>query len=99
MLALWPSVYPADTILNVFTVNGAPAAYNKNLGTGIGTAASGTSSSLQLAYGRESWGLAVIYTYLQPETSFVPGTTPFTHSAIDHNGNSRTNAFALSGYL
>jgi len=25
MLALWPSVYPADTILNVMTVNGAPA--------------------------------------------------------------------------
>ena len=36
MLALWPSVYPADTILNVFSVNGAPAAYNKNLGAGAG---------------------------------------------------------------
>jgi hypothetical protein len=129
MLALWPSAYPADPILNVFSVNGAPAAYNKNLGAGagiwwqrdaisisanyvatngdsgnpsgggIGTAASGTSSSLQLAYGSERWGLAAIYSYLQPETSFVPGATPFTHSAIDHNGNSRTNAFALSGYL
>lgn len=36
MLALWPSVYPADTVLNVFTLNGAPAAYNKNLGSGAG---------------------------------------------------------------
>jgi hypothetical protein len=36
MLALWPSVYPADTILNLFTVNGAPAAYSKNLGAGAG---------------------------------------------------------------
>jgi hypothetical protein len=36
MLALWPSVYPADTILNVMTVNGAPAAYSKNLGAGGG---------------------------------------------------------------
>ncbi|MCP9800042.1 iron uptake porin [Synechococcus sp. RedBA-s] len=36
MLALWPSVYPADTILNVLTLNGAPAAYNKNLGPGAG---------------------------------------------------------------
>jgi hypothetical protein len=36
MLALWPSVYPADTILNALAVNGAPAAYNKNLGAGAG---------------------------------------------------------------
>ncbi|MFM8605804.1 MAG: iron uptake porin [Cyanobium sp.] len=36
MLPLWPSVYPADTVLNVFTLNGAPAAYNKNLGPGAG---------------------------------------------------------------
>jgi len=129
MLALWPSAYPSDTILNVFTVNGAPAAYIKNLGAGagiwwqqnsfsisanyvaanadsgdtnaggIGTASSGASGSVQLAYGNERIGLAAIYTYVQPETVFVPGTTPFTHSAIDHNGNSRTNAFGLSGYL
>ena len=129
MLALWPSAYPSDTILNVFTVNGAPAAYNKNLGAGaglwwqqkafsisanyvaangdsssaseagFGTAGSGASGSIQLAYGNERIGLAAIYTYLQPETNFVPGTTPFTHSAIDHNGNARTNAFGLSGYL
>ena len=36
MLALWPSAYPADTILDLFTLNGAPAAYNKNLGPGAG---------------------------------------------------------------
>jgi hypothetical protein len=36
MLPLWPSLYPADTVLNVFTLNGAPAAYNKNLGPGAG---------------------------------------------------------------
>ena len=36
MLAVWPSVYPSDTILDVFTYNGAPAAYNKNLGPGAG---------------------------------------------------------------
>ena len=36
MLAVWPSAYPADTILNVMTVNGAPAAYNQNLGPGFG---------------------------------------------------------------
>ncbi|MCP9848439.1 iron uptake porin [Cyanobium sp. Morenito 9A2] len=36
MLALWPSVYPSDTVLNLLTLNGAPAAYNKNLGPGAG---------------------------------------------------------------
>jgi len=36
MLALWPSVYPSDTVLDVLTVGGAPAAYNKNLGAGAG---------------------------------------------------------------
>jgi hypothetical protein len=36
MLAIWPSVYPADTVLDVLTLNGAPAAYNKNLGAGAG---------------------------------------------------------------
>jgi hypothetical protein len=36
---------------------------------------------------------------LQPETSFVPGIKLFTHAAIDHNGNSGSNVFGISGYL
>ncbi|WP_413440791.1 iron uptake porin [Synechococcus sp. MIT S1220] len=36
MLALWPSAYPSDPILEVMNMNGAPAAYNKNLGPGAG---------------------------------------------------------------
>ena len=36
MLAMWPSAYPADTILDVFTYAGAPGAYSKNLGGGAG---------------------------------------------------------------
>jgi hypothetical protein len=36
MLAIWPSFYPSDAILDVLTLNGAPAAYNKNLGVGAG---------------------------------------------------------------
>jgi len=36
MLALWPSVYPADTVLDVFTYAGSPAAYSLNLGSGAG---------------------------------------------------------------
>ena len=140
MMALWPSVYPSETVLNVMTVNGAPAAYNKNLGAGaglwwqnnnwsisanyvafngmkgnpgippaqtggistggggIGNKASGASGSVQLAYQQEQWGLAAVWTYLQPYNAFVPGVTPTVHSSIDHNANALTNAFGLSAY-
>lgn len=36
MLALWPSVYPAEAVLDLFTLAGAPAAYSENLGAGVG---------------------------------------------------------------
>ena len=36
MLALWPSAYPSDTILDFFTYAGAPGTYNANLGPGAG---------------------------------------------------------------
>ena len=43
MLAVWPSAYPSDPILEVLTLNGAPAAYNKNLGAGAGISWAGSS--------------------------------------------------------
>jgi hypothetical protein len=134
VLALWPSVYPSDTILNVMTVNGAPAAYSKNIGAGaglwwqgngfsvsttyiaangdsgnpsvtaedggggLGNRNSGATGSVQLGYQQEQWGLAAIWTYVQSETQFVPGTTPFTHSAIDHNSDAATSAWGLSAF-
>ena len=36
MLAMWPSVYPADSVLDIFTYGGAPGTYNLNLGAGAG---------------------------------------------------------------
>jgi len=36
MLAVWPSVYPADTVLDIFTYAGAPGTYSLNLGSGAG---------------------------------------------------------------
>ena len=36
MLAVWPSAYPADTVLDFFTYAGAPATYNLALGSGAG---------------------------------------------------------------
>jgi hypothetical protein len=36
MLAVWPSAYPTDTVLDFFTYAGAPGAYNLTLGSGAG---------------------------------------------------------------
>jgi hypothetical protein len=36
MLGMWPSVYPADTILDAFTYAGAAGAYNTSYGLGAG---------------------------------------------------------------
>ena len=36
MLGVWPSVYPADTVLDFFTYAGSPGAYNLALGSGAG---------------------------------------------------------------
>ncbi len=36
MLAMWPSLYPADTILDLFTYGGAGGTYTLNLGAGAG---------------------------------------------------------------
>jgi hypothetical protein len=36
MLAMWPSVYPSDTVLDLFTYAGNRGAYSLNLGGGIG---------------------------------------------------------------
>ena len=123
MLALWPSAYPSDTILNVLTLNGAPLAYNKNLGPGFGlwwqdngwsvsanyVAANGVdsaqglfnsssagTSTVQLGYGQENWGLAAIYSYIEAGVG-VPGATPFITTQIEEN-DVNTNAFGISGF-
>jgi len=123
MLALWPSAYPSDTILNVLTLNGAPLAYNKNLGPGFGlwwqqngwsvsanyvaangadsaqglfSSSSAGTSTVQLGYGQENWGIAAIYSYVEAGVG-VPGATPFITTEIEENGVN-TNAFGISGF-
>ena len=36
MLAMWPSAYPSDSVLDLFTYGGARATYQLNLGAGVG---------------------------------------------------------------
>jgi len=50
MLAMWPSVYPADTVLDIFTYGGAPGTYNLNLGAGAGVWYEKNGFSLSLNY-------------------------------------------------
>jgi hypothetical protein len=78
--------------------SGNPSVSVEDGGGGLGNGNSGATGSVQLGYQQEQWGLAAIWTYVQPETQFVPGTTPFTHSAIDHNLNAATSAWGLSAF-
>jgi hypothetical protein len=50
MLAMWPSAYNADTILDRMTYAGAPGAYNLNMGAGAG-----------LSYKKNGFNLSVNY--------------------------------------
>ena len=36
MLGVWPSAYPSDAVLNILTFAGAPDAYSKKMGAGVG---------------------------------------------------------------
>ena len=46
----------------------------------------------------DQWGLAAIYSFLQPFSQGVPGITPLANRAMDLNGAASTNAYGLSGY-
>jgi hypothetical protein len=50
ILPVWPSVYTADKILNIFQFNGAPGAYSKVLGGGFGASVKKGNWTLGGAY-------------------------------------------------
>jgi hypothetical protein len=50
MLAVWPSAYPADTVLDFFTYAGSPATYNLGLGAGAGLSWESDSFSISANY-------------------------------------------------
>ncbi len=50
MLAVWPSAYPADTVLDFFTYAGAPQTYNLQLGAGAGLWWSDNDFSISVNY-------------------------------------------------
>lgn len=128
LFALRPSVYPAETVLDWFTLKGAPAAYNFKLGAGvgiwwqsqagfsisantvagraakgdpsqggIGTDASASTASVQLAYKSEQWAAAAVVSSVQNLGGVIQYATNFTRASINNNPGS-TIAFGLSGY-
>jgi hypothetical protein len=50
MLAIWPSVYPSDSILDLFTYTGAPNTYPLTLGAGAGVSWTAGGFSLSALY-------------------------------------------------
>ncbi len=50
MLAVWPSAYPADTVLDFFTYAGSPATYNLGLGAGAGLSWQSDAFSISANY-------------------------------------------------
>ena len=50
MLAVWPSAYPADTVIDFFTYAGAPATYNLGLGQGAGLSWASDDFSISANY-------------------------------------------------
>jgi hypothetical protein len=53
---------------------------------------------VQLGYQQSRWGVAAIWTLVQPETQAMPGATPFVRSAIDRNIAAETIAWGLSAF-
>ena len=141
MLAMWPSVYPADTVLDLFTYAGSPVTYALNLGAGaglwwqdngfsvsfnyvsanggnadpgaatsfgagggIGNNVSASSTTLQIGYAGNNWGIAGAYAYNQnlgyQATNFVNGG--YANQAAANGAVTgpltAVNSFALSGY-
>ena len=61
MLAMWPSAYTGETVLDFFTYAGAPSAYNLGLGAGVGVTWEGDNG----------WNASLNYVSRNAERSFV----------------------------
>lgn len=125
MLAMRPSVYPEDTVLDLLTQSGAPGAYSSNLGAGGGVMwergplnvsanyiankghrgsdgfgligdGAGSSSTLQIGYAEQNWGLAAALVAIENGFGIIDYASPFTLRSYAQPG--MTTSTALSGY-
>lgn len=125
MLGMRPSLYPEDTVLDLFTQAGASGAYSSNLGAGGGVIweqgsfsasanyiagrgnegsggsgligeESGSSSTLQLGYARQNWGVVAAVVAIENGFGIIDYASPFTLRSFEQPGI--TTSTALSGY-
>jgi hypothetical protein len=75
MLAMWPSVYPSDSILDRFTLAGANAAYNLNLGAGVG-----------LWYEKNGFSISANYVSNENSAPYSYGYENIAGSPVDFGG-------------
>jgi hypothetical protein len=74
MLAVWPSAYPADTVLDFFTYAGAPGTYNLNNGAGAG-----------ISWANNGWSISANYVSANGGNSSTANTVDYTR--FSYNGN------------
>ena len=72
------------------------AANGADSSQGLFNSDSAATSTVQLGYGQENWGLAAIYSFIDGGVG-VPGATPFITRQIEEEGV-RSNNFGLSGF-
>lgn len=103
MLAMWPSVYPADSILDRFTLAGANGAYNLNLGAGAGIWYEKDGFSISVSYVSNEYSAPFSYQQSVTEADFVNGTVggglgdgSTTTVQVGYAGNNWGAAFAYN---
>ena len=94
MLAMWPSVYPSDSILDRFTTAGANAAYNFNLGAGGGIWYEKEGFSLSVSYVSNEY--AAPYSYESADSGGGLGAGSTTTVQVGYAGNNWGAAFAYN---
>jgi hypothetical protein len=96
MLAVWPSAYPTDTVLDFFTYAGAPQTYNLQLGAGGGLSWEFNDFSISANYvsGNGSNGTPGVTTYESGRTN--AGVAEFT-TDCGESGGIATDCASSSG--
>ncbi|MCS5698696.1 iron uptake porin [Cyanobium sp. FGCU-52] len=95
MLGIIPSLYPAETILDVLTYAGAPGTYNSNLGAGGGLTFKSGNISLTAQYISANADAAV--TSLQPGCNLASDISPECGGGIGNPTSAQTATLQL-GY-
>jgi len=93
MLAMWPSVYPADSVLDRFTLAGANGVYNLNLGAGAGIWYEKEGFSISVSYVSNEF--AAPYSYNQ--TVSTPGLIDATVGGGLGDGSTTTVQVGYAG--